>query len=73
MVNLNDVQSAICDMVDIEKSIPQKIQNYPKDNEGTDYTIGDCIGDVLFFLRDLENKILEENKRDLENKILEGE
>ena len=45
--------------------MPEKIQNYPKDNEGTDYTIGDCIGDVLVFLRDLEDKILlEENKND---------
>ena len=62
MVNLNDLQNAICDMVDIEKSVPQRIQNYAKDNEGTDYTIGDCIGDVLIFLRDLEDKILLEEK-----------
>jgi len=60
MVNLNDLQSAICDMVDIEKSIPQKIQNYPKDNEGTEITIGECISDVLYFLRSLENKLLQE-------------
>jgi|TARA_R100001224_G_C3918005_1_gene114282 hypothetical protein len=64
MINLNDLQSAICDMVDIEKSVPQRIQNYAKDSEGTDITIGDCISDVLYFLRNLENKILEENKND---------
>ena len=65
MINLNDLQNAICDMVDIQKGVPEKIQNYPKDNDGTDYTIGDCIGDVLVFLRDLEDKILlEENKND---------
>ena len=49
-------------MVDIQKGVPERIQNYPKDNEGTDYTIGDCIGDVLIFLRDLEDKILSEGK-----------
>ena len=52
MVNLNDLQSAICDMVDIEKSVPQRIQNYAKDSEGTDIPIGDCISYFLYFLRD---------------------
>ena len=36
MVNLNDLQNAICDMVDIQKGVPERIQNYPKDNEATD-------------------------------------
>jgi hypothetical protein len=41
-------------MYDIRKALSQKIKNKPKDNEGTDTTIGDCLDDVILFLENLE-------------------
>jgi hypothetical protein len=41
-------------MYDIRDALPQKTKNKPKDNEGTDFTIGDCIDDVILFLESLE-------------------
>ena len=54
--NPNDLTSAICDMWDIKRSVPKDIQKLPKDNEGTEYTIGECIDDVLNYLQSLEKK-----------------
>ena len=36
MIDINRLTSAICDMEDIKRSIPQKIKSLPKDNEGTE-------------------------------------
>jgi hypothetical protein len=56
MINVNDLTSAICDMEDIKRSVPKNIQKLPKDNEGTQYTVGECIDDVLDFLKSIEEK-----------------
>jgi hypothetical protein len=56
MMSNNDLTSAICDMWDIKRSVPKDIQKLPKDNEGTDYTIGECIDDVLDYLHSKENE-----------------
>jgi hypothetical protein len=29
----------------------------PKDNEGSDYTIGECVEDVILFLENLQKEI----------------
>jgi hypothetical protein len=49
-LNLNDTSSALCDIYDIKRALPKKIKSQPKDNEGTDITIGDCIDDLVLFL-----------------------
>jgi len=49
-LNLNETSSAICDMYDIKRALSKKIKAMPKDNEGTEITIGDCIDDVINFL-----------------------
>ena len=54
--NSDDLASAICDMWDIKRSVPKDIQKLPKDNEGTEYTIGECIDDVLDYLQSLERE-----------------
>ena len=54
MIYKNDLTSAICDMWDIKRSVPKDIQKLPKDNQGTEYTIGECIDDVLDYLQSLE-------------------
>ena len=49
-LNLNDTSSALCDMLDIRRALPKKIKAMPKDNEGSEITIGECIDDVINFL-----------------------
>jgi hypothetical protein len=56
-VNLNDVSSALCDMYDIRNALSAKVKKMPKDNEGTDYTVGECIDDVILFLEQLEGDL----------------
>ena len=52
----NEISSALCDMEDIKNALSDDIKNQPKDNEGTEITIGDCIHDVIMFLEYLEEK-----------------
>ena len=56
-VNLNDVSSALLDMYDIREALSAKVKKMPKDNEGTEITIGDCIDDVIEFLEQLEGSM----------------
>ena len=51
----NKLTSAICDIEDVKRSIPKGIKSLPKDYDGTEYTIGECINDVLEFLKELES------------------
>lgn len=53
MPNHNDIRSALMDMYDLRRSIPKSVKNKPKDNDGTDTTIGDCIDAVIETLEDL--------------------
>lgn len=57
MPSHNDITSALMDMYDLRRAIPKAIKNKPKDNEGTDTTIGDCIDAVIEVL---ENLAMEE-------------
>ena len=50
----NDLSSALCDMYEIRNTLPNKVKNQPKDNDGTETTIGDCLDSVIEFLEDLE-------------------
>jgi len=54
LINQNALSSALCDMYDIREALSTRIKNRPKDNEGTDITIGDCIDDVILFLEQLD-------------------
>lgn len=53
MRSYNDITSALMDMYDLRRSIPKNIKNRPKDNEGTDTTIGDCLDAVIELLENL--------------------
>ena len=54
-VNPNNLSSALCDMYDLKNTIKSLgLNGELKDNEGTEITIGDCIHDVLMFLKELE-------------------
>lgn len=54
MINQNALSSALCDMYDIRNALSKKVKNQPKDTDGTEITIGDCIDDVILFLENLE-------------------
>lgn len=53
MPSPNDISSALMDMYDIRRAIPIKVKNKPKDNDGTETTVGDCIDAVIKLLEDL--------------------
>ena len=54
MLDMDKVSSALCDMYDIREALSTRMKNKPKDNDGTEITIGDCINDVILFLEELE-------------------
>lgn len=58
MPSHNEIESALMDMYDIRRAIPKKVKNQPKDNDGTETKIGDCIDEVIRVLEDIvmENK-----------------
>lgn len=49
-VNANDLSSALLDMYDIRNALSSKIKAMPKDNDGTETSIGDCINAVIDML-----------------------
>tara|TARA_Y100000052_G_C2892221_1_gene51728 strand:+ start:33 stop:242 length:210 start_codon:yes stop_codon:yes gene_type:complete len=64
-INENDLSNALCDIQDIKKMSELifvsdesggqcRYKDLPKDNEGSDTTIGDCIDNVINFLEGLE-------------------
>jgi hypothetical protein len=59
IINQNNLSSALFDMYDLKNNFHvKKISHLPKDNDGTETTIIDCIDTVIDFLEQLE----EENK-----------
>jgi hypothetical protein len=56
MINANEISSALCDMYDIRNTLTAKIKNQPKDNDGTETTIGDCLDSVIEFLEEMEKQ-----------------
>jgi hypothetical protein len=51
----NSITSALCSAYDIRNVLSKKIKNMPKDNEGTEFTIGDCLDDIISTLEELES------------------
>ena len=55
-INKNDLSSALCDAYDIKDRLRvYDIKDKPKDADGSDTTVGDCIDDIINFLEQLEN------------------
>ena len=50
MSDLESLESALLDMYDIQNALSDDALNQPKDSDGTDITIGDCLDDVITFL-----------------------
>lgn len=58
-INTNGLSSALLDAYDIRNALSKRIKNQPKDSEGTDTTIGDCLDSIIEFLEALESEIGE--------------
>lgn len=54
MIDQNALSDAVLNMYDIRDALPDRIKNKSLHEPTTDYTIGDCIDDVLLFLEQLE-------------------
>ena len=43
-----NIKDMLCDMYDIQRQVKQaKLLDTPKDNDGTIFTLGDCIDNVI--------------------------
>jgi hypothetical protein len=57
IINQNNLSSALFDMYDLKNNFHiKKISHLPKDNDGTETTIIDCIDTVIDFLEQLEEE-----------------
>lgn len=50
-VKVDDLSNLLCDLEDIRRTLPRKVLGQPKDNDGTDFTIGDLLDDAVDTLR----------------------
>ena len=58
----NDLTCALFDMYDVRNALNNidadiQIKFLPKDNDGTIFTIDDCIDNVIYFLEELEKSV----------------
>ena len=68
-INQNELNSAICDMYDIQNRIKiHKLADLPKDDEGSETTIGNCVNDVLEFLVNLKKVVCSICKKEIDPK-----
>jgi hypothetical protein len=55
LLDQNKVSDAVLNMYDIRDALSKRIKNKPlTDDTDSDYSIGDCIDDVILFLEGLE-------------------
>ena len=55
LLDQNKVSDAVLNMYDIRDALSKRIKNKPlTDDTDSDYSIGDCIDDVIMFLESLE-------------------
>lgn len=56
-MNIDNISSALLDAYDIREALSDKIKKRPKDHDGTDITIGDCLDDIITTLETLEQEL----------------
>ena len=61
MLDQNKVSDAVLNMYDIRDALSKAVKRKRILDPDTDYTIGDCIDDVILFLESLEERIEDEN------------
>jgi hypothetical protein len=55
-VKHHDLTTMLMDMYDLRRVLPRAIKDQPKDNEGTEFTIGDLIDGVIEMLESYEEE-----------------
>ena len=56
LLDQNQVSNAVLNMYDIRDALSKRTKNKPlNDDTGSDYSVGDCIDDVILFLESLED------------------
>ena len=50
------IRNAICDLLDVRNILPKEYLESPKDNDGTIFTIDDCLENAINILEELERK-----------------
>jgi hypothetical protein len=55
-VKHHDLTTMLMDMYDLRRVLPRDIKDQPKDNEGTEFTIGDLIDGVIEMLESYEEE-----------------
>jgi hypothetical protein len=58
-ISKDDVSNALCNAYDVRSALSKRILNRPKEDDGTDCTIGDCLDDIILFLETLEETFPE--------------
>ena len=54
MIDSNALSDAVLNMYDIREALSDRVKNKSLHEPTTDYTIGDCLDDVILFLEQLE-------------------
>lgn len=54
MIDSNALSDAVLNMYDIREALSDRVKSKRLHEPTTDYTIGDCIDDVILFLEQLE-------------------
>lgn len=62
-MNLEKLQVALFAAYDIRNVLPTKVKEKPCDNDGTSYTIGESIDDVIEFLEQQETELTQGAKQ----------
>ena len=53
----NDLSSAICDLVDVIDSLPEEVKQSSKDGDDSEFTVNDCLHDIMLFLESLKSQV----------------
>lgn len=51
----NSLNSALRDLMDVRNALPDKVKSKPKDSDGTETTIGDCLDDAITTINSLNS------------------
>lgn len=51
----NSLNSTLRDLMDIRNALSDKVKSKPKDNDGTETTIGDCLDDAIITINSLNS------------------
>ena len=59
-MQLNEITSALLDAYDVRNALSAKIKAQPKDADGTETTIGDCLDSIIETLESIEQYLTQE-------------